>query len=420
VNPGDDTGMRLQIRQARGKFLAMAAAYALGVFNDNFFRQTTLLLAIDIRHPELGGVAAALFALPFVLFAAPAGWLADRFPKRNVVISAKVLELMAVLCGAAGILSGHWWLILSMVFIMGLQATIFSPSLNGSIPDLYPASYVVRANAFMKMATTAAILVGVVAAGYTLENKTPGPWQVRTGLLLAAAVILSASLVGLLTSLGVPRRPAAAPAKPFPWTGPADTIRQLMRIRLDGLLATVVWADGFIWFVGTLDVLIIPVLGQQQLGLGEGMVSNLVFAVLIGIALGGFLSTKVAVGERWHRVLLPAAVAHGVLVLLLTGAVGLAAPLRLWVMFPLLVLLGAAGGVFMIPCESFVQVRPQPGEKGAVIAAANFVAFCFIIAAGILQFAMTQLLSPRACLALVAVPSLPVAFWLRKSLRQRL
>lgn len=414
INPDE----RDQMRHARGKFLAMATAYALGVFNDNFFRQATLLLAIAAGRPEFGGIAAALYSLPFVLFAAPAGWLADRFPKRRVVISAKTLEMLAVLCGAAGLLSGQWWLILSMVFIMGLQATIFSPALNGSIPDLYPPSYVTRANAVLKIGTTMAILAGVVAAGYVLNIKTSGPAGIGTGLWLAAAVILVASVVGLVTSLGVPRRAAAAPGTPLPWGGPVATVRHLVRLQQDRLLASVIWADGFVWFVGTLDLLFISVLGGKGgLDLGERMISNLTFAILIGIAAGGYASTRLAVGPRWQRVLVPAVLLHALFVLLLSGAALLPAAVRLWAMFPLLVLLGGAGGRLMIPCESFIQVRPAPNEKGAVIAAANFVVFCFIILAGVLQFGLARVLSPVACLAWVAAPSLPAALWLWLRLR---
>ena len=82
-----------QIRRARGKFLAMAATYSLGVFNDNFFRQAAMLMAVALGKKELQGHAIVIFALPYLIFAAYAGWFADRFPKRNVVIWAKVARL---------------------------------------------------------------------------------------------------------------------------------------------------------------------------------------------------------------------------------------------------------------------------------------------------------------------------------------
>jgi MFS family permease len=97
----DEAQVRDEIRRARGKFAAMAATYFLGAFNDNFYKQAMMLIAIASGKPEFQGYAAVVFTLPFVIFAAPAGWMADRFSKRKVVIWSKVLELAAMIFGAA-------------------------------------------------------------------------------------------------------------------------------------------------------------------------------------------------------------------------------------------------------------------------------------------------------------------------------
>ncbi|HOD33746.1 MAG TPA: MFS transporter, partial [Holophaga sp.] len=128
--------------EVRRPFLAMAASYVLGTFNDNFFKQAVMLLAVTQGQKELQGLAALAFTLPFVLLAAPAGWMADRFPKRTVVVGAKALETAAALVGLAGLVTGHLELMVGMVGLMGLQATFFSPALNGSIPELHPAEEV--------------------------------------------------------------------------------------------------------------------------------------------------------------------------------------------------------------------------------------------------------------------------------------
>ena len=207
---------RQLIRRARGKFAAMVGAYAFGVFNDNFFKQAASLMALSAGLGKLQGVAAAAFSVPFMLFAAPAGWLADRFPKRTIVIAAKMLEVLAMIAGAWGICVGSWTLILLMVFIMGLQATIFSPALNGSIPELYPESYVLKANSIVKMITTGAILLGIILAGQPLNYKEPVWQSVPLGHWLVAGGVLAVSLAGLIASLFVPSRPAAAPTAKFP------------------------------------------------------------------------------------------------------------------------------------------------------------------------------------------------------------
>ncbi|HAU38498.1 MAG TPA: MFS transporter, partial [Phycisphaerales bacterium] len=122
--------IRRQVRQARSRFVAMAATYSLGVFNDNFFKQAASLMAVYAGRQTFQSAIAAAFTLPFLLLAAPAGWLADRFPKRTIVIASKGMELAAMACGAVGIATESWPLVLVMMFLMGAQSTLFSPALN--------------------------------------------------------------------------------------------------------------------------------------------------------------------------------------------------------------------------------------------------------------------------------------------------
>ncbi len=187
-----------QIREGRSKFAAMVVTYCLGVFNDSFFRQSAMLIAVAAGQKALQGYVMGIFTLPYLLFAAPAGWFADRFSKRRVLIAAKLLELLAMICGAVGIVTGNWGLIFAMVFVMGLQSAIFSPSLNGSIPELYPPSYITTANAILKGVVTVAILGGVGAAGFALRSKSAGPGGVALGRTMVAAIVVGVSVVGVL------------------------------------------------------------------------------------------------------------------------------------------------------------------------------------------------------------------------------
>ena len=154
------------------------------------FRQATLLLAVSAGKVEFQQYAIMLFGLPYLLFAAPAGWLADRFSKRRIVIGAKALEVAAMICGAIGVCTNTWGLMFAMVGLMGLQSAIFSPSLSGSIPELYPPSYVTAANAKLRVATTGAILLGIGLAGIVLDvhgNRARGLAAGRRGTPKLAA-----------------------------------------------------------------------------------------------------------------------------------------------------------------------------------------------------------------------------------------
>jgi len=406
----DKDGLKQQIRAARGKFAAMAATYALGVFNDNFFKQAVLLLAVAAGDVQMQGWVLVIFTLPFIVLAAPAGWLADRFAKRRIVIGSKGLELLAMLSGAVGICTGEWWRIFTMLAIMATQSTLFSPALNGSIPELYPAEFVTTANAFLRLFVTVSILAGVAAAGLALDRSGLGWWGLELGRLTVGGVVVAVAALGLILSFGVPSRPAADPAARFPWRGPLDTLRKLWSIRRDPLLALTIGASTFIWTLGSLQVLLINPLGLQQFRLGTAMTSYLIAAQLIGIAAGGLLSSRLAVGRRWYRVLGPAGMGLTALMLLMEAVPGLPAPAQLPALFGLFFTVGVSGGLFLIPVESFIQVRPAAAEKGAVLAATNFAVFSGILLSGPLSNLLNAHLRPTDSFGFLGLAALLATF----------
>lgn len=411
-----DQTTRDRIRYARTRFAAMAATYGLGVFNDSFYRQSAILLAISLRATDMEGWVMAVFTLPYLLFASYAGWLADRFSKRRVVIGAKALEVAAMVLGAAGITLGNWAFILTMAFVMGAQSCLFSPALNGSIPELYPASHVLRANARLKVIVTAMILGGVTAAGWVLGLEGTGWRGIDNGRLAVAVGVIFISLLGLAVSFGVPYRPAAAPEARFPIRGPLETLSLLGSLRGDRLLAIVVTLNAFTWCAGTLLILLISSLALQQLRLDEPMAGNLVGAELVGVAIGGLLAGRLAHGLRWYRLLVPSGLALSVTLLLVSAVPWLPESARLPALFPLLALVGLSGGLLLIPCEAFIQTRPEAAVKGRVIAAANFVAFLGILLAGPANNLLKRLVDPSIAassgFAVLGVMDLFVMAWL--------
>ena len=392
----------------------MAASYSLGVFNDNFFKQVAMLLAIGAMHKEFQGWMLFLFTAPFVLLAAPAGWLADRFPKRNVVIAAKGLEVLAMICGAAGVLTGSWPLIIAMVCAMGLQSCIFGPSLNGSIPELYPASYVITANGVLKVFVTVAIMAGFAVAGFVLDIQGE-VLGLPAGRCIAAIIALCVAGVGFAASFGVPHRPAAMhDGRKFPWTGPLDTVLTVAGCFRDRVLGLVIVADMFVWFVGSLEMLVINVLGKEQLGYSGSATSGMIVAELGGLAVGGLLAGRLASGPRWHRVLAPAALGLAAgMEMVAMAAAALGEPVRYCGILLGLIVAGVSGGLFMIPCESFVQVRPAADRRGAVISAANFMVFIGIMASAPLANAINEHIRPSVSFALLGGLSLLAALALR-------
>ena len=428
-----------EIARARKHFLAMAGSYFLGVFNDNFFKQVIMLIAVASSRRELQALVPVIFTVPYLLVTAQAGWLADRFPRRQVIIACKLLEVLAMVAGAAGLLLLHggspllappWLLVLLMTGLMGMQSSLFSPSLNGSIPDLYPAAYVMRVNGLLKMAVVVAILTGIACAGVTLDLKAgalPG-WLTRAaadrpGQAVAAWIVLATSALGFLLSFGVPYRPPANAAAPFPWAGPLRTLADLYAMRGDGLLTLCVWANTFFWFLGAVLVLFTNDLGITEFKLSATLTSVLVVVQMAGVGIGAILCASLTAKRPWQRVLSPsmagmAAALAGVWLLpAVWSHVSLPDAWRVASLLLLFALTGVCGGIYLIPLETQIQLLPAAEQRGRMIAAANFAAMVGVTLSGpAYGLFMKSGLQPRHGFGLMAALALGQAALLRRVL----
>ncbi len=360
----------------------MVATSALGAFNENFFKEAAMLVAIEAGKGYLQGYGTMVFTLPFILFAAPAGWLADRLSKGRVIIGVKLFEVFAMSLGAYGLYTGNWPLLFTMASLMATQSVISSPAMNGSIPELFPEELVRKANAIMTVLVLSAILAGVAGAGFTLGWKG-GIWSgTPHGRQLVMFIAVAATVAGFLASLGVPRFPAAYREKRFPWKGPIYTLKALYDISFDRLLAVTVAVNVLTYALGSLQIQIINQLGLWQLHAGETVTGLMIVAELAGFGAGGFASNLAARGSRWYRVLWPAMGSMAGSMCLIAAVPLLTGPWRLRMFFALFFAAGAAGGMLLVACKSFIQVRAADSTRGTTLAAVNFAIYSGILLSG--------------------------------------
>jgi MFS family permease len=152
----------------------------------------------------------------------------------------------------------------------------------------------------------------------------------------------------------------------------------------------------------------------------EYATSALVVAQLVGFAFGGGLSSKLAAGERWHRVLVPGALGMAALMALMPWVPSLSLAMQPAALFVLIGLIGIGGGIIMVPCESFIQMRPPPEKKGAVIAAANFAAFSGILLSGPVANLLNAHLDPTDSFAVIGLLAWAVGVGVLVALRRGL
>lgn len=408
-----------------GTIVGMGSCYALGTFTDNFYKQAAILLAAASGMTAVQSIATVLFSLPFVIFSAWAGAVADRVVKKNIVVAVKSLEFLSMFLGAYMLLTQNWVGIIVVIFLMGTQSTFFSPAINGSIPENFPPERVPHANSLIKLASTAAILAGFAMAGFVLDirpGNLPGLPVLALdgdsyGRAMAGGFVALVALLGLLTAFTLRRKPAASDGKePFPWSGPVQSLKHVQECRKDKSLMLAILADA--WFYGVAAVAVISIANlAARLGYSKSMSGVMMALLMIGVAIGALAGGRFRV-DSWRRVILP--VGSAMACSLLLAALTPLMPLRPVLEIPLfwtdgggtlpltpqllwfsatLFLSGFFGGMYIIPLESFIQVRPQAHEKGKVIAVSNFISFLAMAVFGA-AFKFIGLLPPALNFAL--------------------
>lgn len=286
--------------------------------------------------------------------------------------------------GAWGLLAMNWAGLAAMLFCMGLSSTLFSPALNGSIPELFPIRLVPRINALFKLATTASILLGISLAGIVLDMNvflTEQASSLPPGIPLLAFGVVGVALLGLCCSPFIPRRPAAAADTSFPRLALLEAPAQLRELGRDRPLFLAVWGEVFFYFLSSLLLLEINALGELELGFSHSATSLMPAALLAGICLGSLFASR-GTPESWMNWLVPSCIGIGLLLCLAACVPFLPQSMQHAFLFAVYLCAGACGGFYLIPLTSFIQVRPAPDRKGRVLGLDNCLVFSGIMLAG--------------------------------------
>ncbi len=360
----------------RGFWSLIVTQFQTG-FNDNGLKYLVIYLIIGMDLPQarrdsLVPIVGALFAIPFILFSMTGGYFADRFSKRSVTIGTKFLEIGVMAFFIVGLSMRSLPMECAGVFMISTEGALFGPSKYGLLPELLPEMRLSWGNGIMEFGTFLAGIGGTVAAGELAER-----FQGRE--IVAGLLLLACSLVGLVTSLGISKIPAANPAKKFRWNPLGDFLTQMKTILADRVLAWAVLGNTYLFFLAALLQLAIVIYGHDVLRIDETHITYLQASVAIGIGLGSVAAGYLSGGKIEYGLIPLGAVGMTVFggLLYSPGHTLLTAGIHL-------ALLGFSGGLFAVPLNALIQHRPRPDQKGGVIAAANLVSFIGIaIASGV-------------------------------------
>ncbi len=372
----------------------------LGAFNDNVYKMIVSVGAVELAANQvLGGrylaLAGAIFVIPFLLFSGWAGQIADRFSKTRVLQVTKAFEIVVMLCGLLALEARSVDMLLLVLFLLAMQANLFSPAKYGILPEMLGEAQLSRANGLLEFSTFAAIVLGTSAGSFLFAAWHDQPLRMG-GMLLGIAI------VGAVTSLLLRTVPASGAREPFHWNPLREVWAGTQRIRRARPQWLAVAGISYFWFIGALFQLTVVLLGKETLHLPEMRTGLLITALAVGIGLGSLAAGKLS-GNHIEVGLVPCgAVALGVCSLLLAGAHSFAAA-AIW-----LAATGFSGGLFIVPLNAFLQENAASHEKGRIQAANNFWnAIGMVLASGVLYLLHDVLhRSPSWIIAAVGMMSL--------------
>jgi 1-acyl-sn-glycerol-3-phosphate acyltransferase len=378
------------------RFAPLFVTQFLGAFNDNLVKGALVVLITfqaasltSLRADVLVNLCGGILILPFLLFSATAGQLADKYERSLIVRIVKLLEIAIVACVAVGFLTRNLPVLLGCLFLLGTHSTFFGPIKYALLPQHLRDVDLVGGNGLVQFGTFMAILGGTVAGSVLMADAA-------RGVFLAPAAAILVAAVGYGASRYLPRSPGPVPDLRLNWNPLSETWRTLRFVAPNKAVFNSLLGISWFWFVGSLLLAQFPGYAKDYLGGDAEVVTLLLAMVAVGVASGSLLSERLS-GHKVELGLVPFG-SIGITVFafdlfLASPGVSVGPPLSpaqflaregAWRILADLFLLGMFGGFYIVPLYALVQNRTEASHISRVIAANNILNALFMVAAAAL------------------------------------
>ncbi len=395
-------------------FWSMIVQQTQNAFNDKMAQFTLIPLGAAVGF-TVESWAGLMIAAPFLLFAPIAGWVSDRFSKRDVMIGAAIMQVAALgwVCGAI-------WLrnlpaALCGFFALATQSAFYSPAKIGSNKEMLGSKHLGFSSGIQQMTTMLAILIGQIAAGWVFDSRYSGhgatadaAWAAALGPL---AILTFISIPTLALVFLIPKIPAKGGGVFTPRLVVSHFV-SLAGLWRDAPLRRASFGVAFFWGVAAFINLWVVKVAKLMTHGGEGfgtLSSVFLAAGSLGMA-AGFGAASLLLRRRIELGWVPLAglammVTAGALAILTPGSHGF---------LTVFGLLAFSSAVFLAPLNAWMQDRYPAERRGelqsavnlqdclAGIAAVTLVVWCESAAAALgvsalLGFRVQMLLLALAC-----------------------
>jgi MFS family permease len=406
-----------ELMRAR-RFAPLFWTQALGAVNDNMFKNALVVLAL-FRLAHLGPVVVALsggvFLLPYAVFSATAGQIADAGEKSRLIRWVKFWELGLMLLASAGFVQGSFTVLLAVLFGLGMQAAFFSPLKYGILPDHLAGEELVAGNGLVEAGTFTGILLGTVAGG-VLVLLPEGAW-------LASGACLAVAAAGIFAAYRIPVAPPAQPGLRPGWNFAAETWGLVRLARENAPVWFAINGISWFWAVGATLLAAFPTLAREVLHADGHVVTLMLGVFAVGVGIGSLAVARFVKDAA----LLAYVAAAGVGISVFTADFAVTAlragdlvsvPAVLgcfagWHLLGDLLLLAVFGGAFSVPLYVLLQEKSAPSHRARMVGANNVMnALASVLAAGVTAALYDKGVGAPVVLLLVAAGNVFVAWWI--------
>ena len=419
------------------RFLPMFITQFFGALNDNVYKQALLLVitygwinqqAADVS--TLNNLAALLFILPYFIFSATAGQIADKFERSQLIRGIKVLEIVIMLIGSAGFLLGNLWLLLLALFMMGTHSTFFGPIKYAILPEILKPNELMSGNALFQSGTSIAILIGMILGGAVISVS-------QGNLIWISLTVVIIAILGYLSSRFILKQQVSSPELKIDWNFFRTSFQTLKYAKSLPLIFMILLGNSWYWFYGATYLTQIPQLTQQNLHASENVVSLLLTFFSVGIGVGSLLCRRIG-GSEVNIKMVPIG-AVGLTLFAFYLALSLAfVPERTGVMMNIadmfnhgaiyyhvmlaVTLLGISGGFYIVPLYAMMQAYSPRSHRARVVAANNILNAVFMVSSAIFSIIILSVLKIdiKILFSITAVLSAGFTLWLLYRLKPML
>lgn len=419
---------------ATRRFLPMFLTQFFGALNDNVFKGS-LLLVITFGWIHLNGanistlnnLAALLFILPYFIFSATAGQIADKYERSFLVRLIKILEIIIMLIATAGFLLGNLWILLLALFLMGTHSTFFGPIKYAILPEILKPNELMSGNALFQSGTSIAILLGTIIGGAVISVS-------KGNLLWISLTIVLIAIIGFICSRFILKQPTMNNDLKIDWNFFRTSFQTIKYAKSLPLVYLVLLGNSWYWFYGATYLTQIPQVTLQNLHANENVSSLLLTFFSVGIGIGSLLCRKIggsevnikmvpigAIGLTLFAFYFAASLAF---VPVHTGALlGISEVFHAgWayyhVMFAV-TLLGICGGFYIVPLYAMMQAYAPKSHRARVVAANNIFNAIFMVSSAIFSIIILSILKfdIKILFSITAVLSAIFCIWLLARLK---